>query len=202
MPGSPNKRRRNDKRFRAEERIANLPAVIPPPPEPKDRWGRPTKFKPEYVEQVRILCEEGFIDPEIGEFFGVSRQTLHEWKRGHPDFGEAMKLGKHLADERVKRSLYERAIGYTVTVTKHIRLKNPDGSERVEKVEEEIFIPPDTHAQKFFLINRRGDEWSDKSEKHITGGAEFIHLTTEQAKERLAAKLLELRNRQEESDGE
>jgi hypothetical protein len=30
----------------------------------------------------------------------------------HPAFGEALKLGKKEADERVERSLYSRAVGY------------------------------------------------------------------------------------------
>ena len=46
--------------------------------------GRPTLFKPEYVEQAEKLAVLGATDEEIGDFFGVSARTIYRWKLDHP----------------------------------------------------------------------------------------------------------------------
>ena len=69
----------------------------------------------------------------------------------HPSFGEALKLAKKEADERVERSLYQRAVGYsyeTVKVFLPYGLKEPVYAPYVEHV------PPDTTAAIFWLKNR------------------------------------------------
>jgi hypothetical protein len=56
--------------------------------------GRPTKFREEYVEQVRALCEAGVRDEGIAAYFGVSSRSLHRWQERSPQFFEAREL-KH-----------------------------------------------------------------------------------------------------------
>jgi hypothetical protein len=75
--------------------------------------GRPAKFKPSYVEQARELCELGATDLELAEFFDVEVRTIYRWKNEHEDFCQAVKVGKWAADDRVERSLYQRAVGYS-----------------------------------------------------------------------------------------
>lgn len=120
------------------------------------KMGRPPKYKPEFVEQARKLARLGATDVELGDFFGVHRDTIWRWSREHEDFSDALKLGKEAADERVVRSLYAKATGYErdgVKVFQH-------GGEVIEhKVRE--WVPPDTTAAIFWLKNRRRDEWRD-----------------------------------------
>jgi DNA invertase Pin-like site-specific DNA recombinase len=56
--------------------------------------GQPTKFREEYVEQVRALCEAGVRDEEIAANLGVSSRSLHRWQDRWPQFFEAREL-KH-----------------------------------------------------------------------------------------------------------
>jgi hypothetical protein len=56
--------------------------------------GQPTKFREEYVEQVRALCEAGVRDEEIAAYLGVSSRSLHRWQDRWPQFFEAREL-KH-----------------------------------------------------------------------------------------------------------
>ena len=56
--------------------------------------GQPTKFREEYVERVRALCEAGVRDEEIAAYFGVSSRSLHRWQDRWPQFFEAREL-KH-----------------------------------------------------------------------------------------------------------
>jgi DNA invertase Pin-like site-specific DNA recombinase len=55
----------------------------------KQGRGQPTKFREEYVEQVRALCEAGVRDEQIAAYFGVNRSTLHRWQARWPEFSNA-----------------------------------------------------------------------------------------------------------------
>lgn len=104
----------------------------------------PSKFKPAYVEQARKLAEMGHTDAEIAAFFGVAVRNFHVWKSKHPDLMAALRVGKDAADERVKRALFQNAVGYT----------DPDGEH----------YPPNTTACIFWLKNRRPEDWREKFE--------------------------------------
>jgi hypothetical protein len=121
---------------------------------------RPTKYKPEYAKQAAKLCEMGATDKELADFFEVSESTLNLWKLRHERFSESLKLGKEPANEKVKRSLYHRAVGYS----------HPEDDIRV--VSGEIVItpttkhyPPDTTACIFFLKNRLPEEFRANPEE-------------------------------------
>jgi hypothetical protein len=84
-------------------------------------------FRPEFVDQARKLCQLGATDVEVARFFNVSRMTIYRWQVEHPEFCDSMKIGKSVADDRVERSLYQRAIGYYVNVKKKVT-KTEDGT--------------------------------------------------------------------------
>jgi hypothetical protein len=126
------------------------------PDDPSDKKGRPSSFKPEFVEQARKLCELGATDIEIADFFDVSDRTVYRWQLKYPEFCQALKAGKLAADDRVERSLYHRATGYSYD------------SEKVFQFQGEIIrapvrehVPPDTTSMIFWLKNRRPDAWRD-----------------------------------------
>jgi len=61
----------------------------------KQRVGRPTKYRPEFVEQAEQLCrDEGYTDEQLAAKLGIGRTQLYFWKREYPDFAEAIKRGK------------------------------------------------------------------------------------------------------------
>lgn len=130
--------------------------------------GRPTEFQPEYVEQAKALCWHGATDDEMADYFGVHRATIYRWKLDHPEFCDAIKSAKHYADERVERSLYQKATGYEYTEQQAIKVKLEQHKEEVEVVEVQKHAPMDTTAAIFWLKNRRPDEWREKSEQTIT----------------------------------
>jgi len=126
--------------------------------------GRPSKFKPEFVEQAEKLCRLGATDIEIADFFGIDVRTLHRWKGTHPEFCHSLKTGKEEADERVERSLYVRANGYEHDEV-DIRVLNGE----IVQTPIRKFYPPDTTAAIFWLKNRRPEQWRDKVETAVTG---------------------------------
>lgn len=139
--------------------------------------GRPTDYQPEYAEQVRKLCEKGFTDPEIADFFDVSIRTIYRWKLNHEEFCQGLKLGKDVPDDRTERSLYHRANGYSWKEQQAFKLKDveyEDGkkvreTERVEVVEVNKHVPPDATSAIFWLKNRRKDHWRDRHEHEMSG---------------------------------
>lgn len=126
--------------------------------------GRPTEYRDEYVEQAAKLCALGATDDEMADFFGVSTRTLYRWKLDHDDFCQAIKAAKAIADDRVERSLYQKATGYNYTEQQAIKIKLEQHREEVEVVDVSRHAPADTTAAIFWLKNRRAADWRDKQE--------------------------------------
>jgi hypothetical protein len=145
--------------------VADVVAAIAETPAP---IGRPTDYKPEYVEQVAKLCELGATDEEIGDFFQVSTRTIYRWKNEYPEFCQALKIGKDAADQRVERSLFQKATGYYVVEQESHKLKIDQHKEEIEVVDVEKYVQPDTTAGIFWLKNRKSAEWRDKKEVEVT----------------------------------
>lgn len=127
--------------------------------------GRPTKYKPEYCEQVKKLALLGLTDVEMSEFFEICEDTLYDWKKGYPEFSEASRAGKVKADAEIAHSLYDRAKGaqWTEQVAFKIRNQQESGvfTEEVQIVEIKKAAPPDTQAASLWLRNRRARNWRD-----------------------------------------
>ena len=126
--------------------------------------GRPPEYKTKYAKQVIKACEAGFTDREIADLLGVTEKTINQWKHTHQEFRLALRTGKEPANERVERSLYHRAIGYSFDAVKIFN--GSDGPVMVPYTEH---VPPDTNAGKFWLTNRRSERWRDKVD-HEHGG--------------------------------
>jgi hypothetical protein len=63
---------------------------------------------------------------EIAEFVKVDRATIHRWMLVHPEFCDAMRIGREAADARVERTLYEKAVaGEAWAVTKWLNNRMP-----------------------------------------------------------------------------
>ena len=122
--------------------------------------GRPTKYKEEYAEQAKKLCDLGATDKHLCDFFGIAMSTLSKWKLEHPEFSASIRLGKEIPDQNVKRSLYNRAMGYTCLESK----LNVVNGEIIETVVEKHY-PPDPTCIQFFLKNRMPDEFRDRQEQ-------------------------------------
>jgi hypothetical protein len=149
---------------------------------------RPTKFKPEFTDQAKKLCKLGATDAEMASFFGVVVSTFHLWKLQQPGFAKALKDAKVAADERVVRSLYQRAIGY-----EHDDVDIRVVKGRVVKTQLRKHHPPDTTACIFWLKNRQSGEWRDRHEHALGGDAgappirseSTVTLTAEEAYKRM-----------------
>ena len=128
-----------------------------------DVLGRPTEYDPDFCVEVAELCQNGATDEEVADYLGVSARTVYRWQNKYPEFCQALKAGKEVADERVVRSLYHRATGYTFDAVKILVV-----DKEVQQVPYKEHVPPDTTAAIFWLKNRRPAEWREKSETSAT----------------------------------
>jgi hypothetical protein len=122
---------------------------------------RPSDYREAYVEGARKLARLGATDEEIADFFKISTRTLYRWKITHEEFCQALKAGKDEADDRVERSLYQRAIGYERDA---VKIFMPAGKDEPVYAPYKEAVTPDTTAAIFWLKNRKPDEWRDKTE--------------------------------------
>lgn len=131
-------------------------------PKPKSKGGRPSAYQADFAVQAEKLCKLGATDAELADFFGVSTVTIWRWQSAHEQFCNALKRGKESADERVERSLYNRAVGYTFDSEKVFQ--HQGSIVRAKTIEH---VPPDTTSMIFWLKNRRPEQWRDKTEQVV-----------------------------------
>ena len=135
------------------------------------KTGRPSAYKKEFASQVAKLAALGATDQEVADFFEVDVRTVYRWKHDHDDFCQALKAGKDVADDRVERSLYQKAIGYEQD---EVKIFMPGGSQEPVYAPFRAKIAPDTTAAIFWLKNRRGEQWRDKREHEHSGGLSVV----------------------------
>jgi hypothetical protein len=116
--------------------------------------GRPTSYEPEFAEIAKAMCEAGATDWDLALRFGVARPTINRWKLEHAEFRDSVRLGKDSANENVKRSFYELAVGYNF---EKVELHSFQGQVTQTTVTEHI--PPNLGAIKAFLAARVPDEF-------------------------------------------
>ena len=121
--------------------------------------GQPTSYKPEYCELADNYCLLGATNEVLGDFFGVTSRTIDNWIATHPDFADAVKRGRAVADAVVVRALFERAKGFSQEVTRTTLYK---GEKRT--ITNTVSYPPDTPACMFWLRNRRREYWQARAE--------------------------------------
>ena len=130
---------------------------------PKDQLqkrGRKSGFRSEFIRIAFIAAKYGAIEEEIARDLGVSPRTFANWKNSFPEFLQALKTAKEASDDRVERSLYHRANGYSHPAVKFMTVSDERGTH-IEELHYTEYYPPDTTAAIFWLKNRRPDRWRD-----------------------------------------
>lgn len=135
--------------------------------------GQPTKFKPEYIKQAYKLSLLHSTDKEMADFFEVSESTFYLWKTKEPEFSEALKRGKEIADAQVANSLYKRAMGFKC---KDTDIRVIDG--KIVQTPIIKHYPPDPVSAIFWLKNRQPDKWMDTQKVEVSGSVKSYKIVS------------------------
>lgn len=122
--------------------------------EPMPGAGRPTLFHDAYYELATDYCMLGATNAELAQLFDVSEATIYNWLGKNPRFAQAVRDGREVADAKVARSLYRRAIGYSHP---EVHISNFQGE--ITQTPFTKHYPPDTAAAFIWLQNRKPDKW-------------------------------------------
>lgn len=120
-------------------------------------------------DKIKKLYLAGWTDEQVCDFIGISVKALHKWKKSD-DFGSILKDWKKDADQRVERSLYERATGYEHKSEKIFQFNGQ--IIRAETIER---YPPDPTSMIFWLKNRNPIAWRDKIDHEHSGDLKIIY---------------------------
>ena len=130
--------------------------------------GAPSKKDTIPKEQLEKLFKAGWTDKQVSDFYGITEVTFNNWKKKDPKFFKSVKDWKIEADNKIERSLFERAHGYTCPDTKAQWVSDKDGS-RWEYAEMRKHYAPDPTSMIFWLKNRQPEKWRDKHDHNLTG---------------------------------
>lgn len=127
---------------------------------------------PDKLTLLAGWARKGLSDEQIANNMGIRRSTLNEWRKKFPVISDALKKNKEICNTEVENSLYKKCIGFYVNLKKTFKVKtvtyNEDTGKKIEEKEElkegieQIYIPPDTAAIKFWLANRDREEWKER----------------------------------------
>jgi transcriptional regulator with XRE-family HTH domain len=130
----------------------------------KQGRGRPSVYRPEFCELAYECCLIGMTDEGLAEIFGVSEQTINNWKHSYPDFLESITRGKIMADAKVASATFKSAVGEHFVSEDRI-IQGVDGQEVVTLKKQ---IPPDPRSQIWWMKNRQNKLWKDKHEIEVS----------------------------------
>lgn len=119
---------------------------------------------------LEAWARDGLIDKQIAHNMGIARDTLYTWKKNFPDISDALSRGKEIVDVEVENALLKKAKGYNAEVHKTFKVKevyyDSEGrrceKEHLEIGVDEVHVPADTLAEKYWLSNRRPGRWRDR----------------------------------------
>lgn len=94
--------------------------------------GRPTKYKPEYCEQVIEIMSQGLSLTAFAGKISVARSSINEWIDNHEEFSEAVRVGKAKRTLALEMGMLSADSGPAVTA-RMFALKNADPDEWREK---------------------------------------------------------------------
>lgn len=69
--------------------------------------GRPTLYKPQFCDEVILLGQKGYCCYRMAEALGVSRHTLFDWKKQHPEWKIAFQLAGDYTKAWLSRKMIE-----------------------------------------------------------------------------------------------
>ena len=149
------------------------------------RW-----LEPDGLTLLKGWARDGLTQAEMSARMGITRSTFNAWLLKYPDISDTIKKTREVYDSEVVDDLHKRTKGFLVTVKKAMKCRRVEYDEKGRRVaeyeemvpyEEEVFIPPDTAAQIYWLNNRAPEQWRGNKDAQERNRIELERLKMEQA---------------------
>ena len=132
-------------------------------------------YWPDHLDHVRVIAAKGLTDDEMASFMGISETLLQSWKAYYPGLKKAIEEGRTQADADVVVALHRNAVGYEHETDEVVRTRRGAQVVTVKK-----YYPGETQAQKFWLQNRRKEDWNAATQLQVTGKKDSpVHVKVE-----------------------
>lgn len=109
----------------------------------------------EKLELIEGWARDGLTNEQIATKMGISHETLYQYQKKYPEFYESLKANKEVADRKVEKALYNKAL---------------EGNNT---------------AMIFWLKNRKPTVWRDRKDIQANITDERKDMTEKERKERL-----------------
>ena len=117
----------------------------------------PSKMDIKRAEIAALTCKS-FAD--FAEVLELEEIVVKVWCKRSEAYRKAINSWEEQATFDIKKALAKRALGFSKTTAKDILTRTGN----VVTLETQTYYPPDTAAAQFWLKNRDGENWKDKSE--------------------------------------
>lgn len=138
------------------------------------KYGRNTLWKAEFLDLATTATARlGATDEDLAHLLKVTIHTIDHWKRHKPAFMKAIKRGKAIATQKVEKSFFERATGYThdetIVLPNRVKIYGEENGKKIliEERTEPLFVrvkkhyPPDSYAAHKWLTAQDRENWAD-----------------------------------------
>jgi hypothetical protein len=139
--------------------------------------GRKGYWQPYMADLTYKLCLLGKTNAELGYFLGVSEGVIEKWYQNNPEFQDACKRGRVIADMEISHSLYELGKGYShpqdIIISNRVIEYDEKGKPARSYVEPLVVkttkhYPPDYAACVKWLSTRQKAIWNDTQNVNIS----------------------------------
>lgn len=148
------------------------------------------------LDSVTGWMKQGATVSEISQMLGVSEETFYKWQREIPEFKQAVRAGRYVADGELLAAAFKQSVGFTTKQRKAFKVKTYEvftdpvtkkeellQVEKLETAEEEIYIVPNAQLIQFMLANRMPEEYKRQHNvKHegVGAGSIWAHMSDEE----------------------
>lgn len=124
------------------------------------------------LDEIKVWIFNGVSLVDIAHNLDISISKLLEMRKDSKCIElQRVFAYEDFAVEAVERSLYKKCIGEVVRLNKQVKLKKEfydDNGKKCTEEElvdsyEEIYVPAEFPAQRFFLINRKPSKWHSEN---------------------------------------
>lgn len=116
--------------------------------------GRPSKYDPKFCDVAEATLALGYSEAVLAGDIGVCIDTIHEWKKAHPEFSDSVKVGRakgaRIWEERLVK-LAEKNEGNATGII--FGLKNRQPSEWKDKTESDVNLKGEVKVVEWQVVD-------------------------------------------------